>query len=112
MLSSAGITKRLDRLVGAGLVERRPDPADRRGTLVRLTPRGKTAVDKALTQHVANEARLLETLSPAQRKQLDGVLRKPPDRAGEAGLGTGPVRTRLRAAPTGARHRPSSHTAS
>src|SRR3954470_5790887 len=31
MLSSAGITKRLDRLVEAGLVERRPDPADRRG---------------------------------------------------------------------------------
>ena len=76
MLSSAGITKRLDRLVEAGLVERRPDPADRRGTLVRLTPRGKTAVDKALTQHVANEARLLETLSPAQTKQLDSVLRK------------------------------------
>lgn len=76
MLSSAGITKRLDRLVEAGLVERRPDPADRRGTLVHLTPRGQTAVDEALTQHVANEARLLETLTPAQRKQLDGALRR------------------------------------
>ena len=33
MLSSGGMTKRLDRLAEAGLVERRPDPADRRGTL-------------------------------------------------------------------------------
>jgi hypothetical protein len=37
MLSSGGVTKRLDRLVEAGVVERRPDPRDRRGTLVRLT---------------------------------------------------------------------------
>ncbi len=75
MLSSAGITKRLDRLVDAGLVERRPDPEDRRGTRVRLTARGKEAIDAALTQHVANEARLLEVLSPAQREQLDRLLR-------------------------------------
>src|SRR5437867_3168825 len=42
MLSSGGMTKRLDRLVEAGLVERRPDPSDRRGTRVRVTRRGKT----------------------------------------------------------------------
>ena len=35
MLSSGGMTKRLDRLAAAGLVERRPDPNDRRGILVR-----------------------------------------------------------------------------
>ena len=75
MVSSAGITKRLDRLVDAGLVERRPDPADRRGTLVRLTSRGKAAIDAALPQHVANEARLLDVLSPAEQRQLDGLLR-------------------------------------
>ena len=54
MLSSGGMTKRLDRLVQAGLVERRPDPADRRGTLVRLSRRGKTTIDKAVEAHVAN----------------------------------------------------------
>jgi DNA-binding MarR family transcriptional regulator len=76
MLSSGGMTKRLDRLEEAGLVERRPDPTDRRGTLVRLTRRGKTAIDKAVETHVANEERLLRSLSAADRRALDKVLRR------------------------------------
>lgn len=75
MLSSGGMTKRLDRLADAGLVERRPDPSDRRGTLVGLTSKGKTAVDEAVVTHLANEERLLQSLSPSQRRALDDVLR-------------------------------------
>lgn len=37
------MTNRIDRLAKKGLVERLPDPNDRRGVLVRLTPRGATA---------------------------------------------------------------------
>lgn len=76
MLSSGGITKRLDRLVEAGFVERRPDPDDRRGTLVRLTPEGRAVVDRALEAHVANEERLLRTLGASDRLALDGLLRR------------------------------------
>jgi DNA-binding MarR family transcriptional regulator len=76
LLSSGGMTKRLDRLVDAGLVERRPDPADRRGTLVGLTRRGKATVDHALEDHVSNEERLLRSLAPADRRALDDLLRK------------------------------------
>jgi DNA-binding MarR family transcriptional regulator len=76
MLSSGGMTKRLDRLVDAGFVERRPDPGDRRGTLVRLTTRGRKAIDAALVTHAANEERLLAALEPAERVTLDGLLRK------------------------------------
>jgi DNA-binding MarR family transcriptional regulator len=75
MLSSGGTTKRLDRLVEAGLVERRPDPADRRGILVKLTTRGKAVIDKAVEAHVANEERLLGSLGPADRRALDDLLR-------------------------------------
>lgn len=76
MLSSGGMTKRLDRLVEAGLVARRPDPHDRRGTLVRLTARGRKAIDAALEAHAANEERLLNVLEPAERETLDGLLRR------------------------------------
>ena len=76
MLSSGGMTKRLDRLEGAGLVERRPDPSDRRGTLVGLTKQGRELVDAALVTHVGNEERLLQPLSASERRALDELLRK------------------------------------
>jgi DNA-binding MarR family transcriptional regulator len=76
MLSSAGMTKRLDRLAEAGLVRRGPDPDDRRGVLVRLTRRGKATIDRALETHVANEERLLRGLTAAERRLLDELLRK------------------------------------
>ena len=75
MISSGGMTKRLDRLVDVGLVKRRPDPDDRRGTLVRLTPRGVATIDDALGTHVASEDRVLRSLRPAERRTLDGLLR-------------------------------------
>jgi DNA-binding MarR family transcriptional regulator len=76
MLSSGGITKRLDRLAEAGLIERRPDPADRRGTLVRLTRKGRSAIDRALEAHLANEERLLLALAPGDQRRLDRLLRR------------------------------------
>ena len=76
LLSSGGMTKRLDRLAEARLVRRRADPNDRRGTLVGLTRKGKAAVDAALASHVANEERLLGPLSAADRRTLDRLLRK------------------------------------
>ncbi len=76
MLSSGGMTKRLDRMEAAGLLERRPDPADRRGTLVGLTLDGKKTVDDALEAHVANMERLLRPLTQTERRTLDGLLRK------------------------------------
>jgi DNA-binding MarR family transcriptional regulator len=76
MLSPAGMTSRLDRLEAQGLIERRPDPSDRRSTLAVLTVAGRELVDAAVTEHVANEARLLSPLSADERRTLDGLLRK------------------------------------
>lgn len=76
MLSPAGMTNRLDRLEAAGHIERRADPDDRRSLLVALTPAGRILVDAAVTDHVANEARLLAPLTPRQRAALDDALRR------------------------------------
>lgn len=76
MLSSGAITNRIDRLEQAGLVERRDDPADRRGVLVALTPAGRERVDVAVTAHVANEGRLLSSLNAREQAELDALLRK------------------------------------
>ena len=76
LLSSGGMTKRLDRLAEQQLVTRRPDPSDRRGTLVRLTRHGKALIDKALETHIDNEQRLLAHLSDPERRRLDTLLRK------------------------------------
>jgi DNA-binding MarR family transcriptional regulator len=84
MLSSAAMTNRVDRLEAAGLVERRPDPGDRRGVLVALTPDGKRVVDAAVADHVENERRLLEALSEEEQRTLNALLRKL-----LLGLGTG-----------------------
>ena len=76
VLSSGAMTNRIDRVEEAGLVERLPDPDDRRGTLVALTEKGRQVVDEALLAHLANEERLLGALSARERQQLAGLLRK------------------------------------
>ncbi len=76
MLTSGAMTNRIDRLEEAGFVSRRPDPQDRRGTLVRLTAKGKVLIDAAVTKHVANEERLLAALSAREQAQLAELLRK------------------------------------
>lgn len=76
MLSPAGMTNRLDRLEAAGLVARRPDPEDRRSSLVVLTEAGLALADTAVTEHVANETALLAGLTRAERRSLDQLLRK------------------------------------
>jgi DNA-binding MarR family transcriptional regulator len=76
VLSSGAMTNRIDRLEAAGLVERFPDPDDRRGTLVALTERGGQVVDEALLAHRANGERLLSALTADERRQLADLLRK------------------------------------
>jgi DNA-binding MarR family transcriptional regulator len=76
MISSGGMTNRLDRLERAGLVERRPDPSDRRGKLIALTDAGKRVIDETIGRHVANEERLLSVLTAAEQEKLNSLLRK------------------------------------
>jgi len=75
LVTSGTMTNRIDRLAGRGLVERRQDPDDGRGVLVRLTETGRALVDAALTNLLDNERPLLAPLSRAQQDQLAGALR-------------------------------------
>jgi DNA-binding MarR family transcriptional regulator len=68
------VTKRVDRLIAAGLVSRERSSADGRGRVVRLTPAGLSVIDEAFTAHMANERRLLEVLSATEVRQLEKLL--------------------------------------
>lgn len=74
MLSSGATTHRIDLLEKRGLIERLPDPEDRRGTLVRLTPEGKKLIDGAVRAHVELEDELLTGLTEKQRQELAELL--------------------------------------
>ena len=75
-ITPPAVTKRVDLLVVRGLVERVPQPEDRRSVLVRLTPDGRALVDRVLTLHVANEERLLLGLTLLEGAQLRVLVGK------------------------------------
>jgi DNA-binding MarR family transcriptional regulator len=75
MMTSGGMTAALDRLERKGLVARAPNPADRRGSLVRLTDEGVRVMDAAMTLHVEVEHRLVSALDRSSAGQLEQALR-------------------------------------
>jgi len=52
LVSRSGLTRRLDRLVDSGLVERRSCPTDRRGVFAVLTDAGRARLEAAAPTHV------------------------------------------------------------
>src|SRR6478672_1483248 len=67
------LARLLDR-AGRGMVDRLPDPGDRRGVLVRLTAEGKSTVDAAFEELLAHERDLLAALPAADRATLATLL--------------------------------------
>ena len=76
MLSSAGVTSRLDRLERRGFVRRLPDPDDRRGVIVDLTDSGLEIVDAAVVANTASDRQLMERFDPQELEMLEVLLRK------------------------------------
>jgi len=76
VLTTGGVTRLVDRMAAAGLVERADDPGDRRGRLVRLTPLGEDIVVRASRVHLANiERYFLAPLPVEHRAQFLADLR-------------------------------------
>lgn len=74
MVTTGAMTKRIDRLERDGLVTRRRSTSDGRGRVVALTKAGKELIDQAFTEHMRNERRLLDHLSPDDAAELERLL--------------------------------------
>ncbi|MCZ6835032.1 MAG: MarR family transcriptional regulator [Planctomycetota bacterium] len=74
MVTSGTMTNRVDQLVRAGHVERIKNPQDGRSVLITLTDKGLKVIDVAVTDHVANLARLTSGLTESEAKRLDRLL--------------------------------------
>ena len=72
----ATITVMLGRMARAGLVAQRGDPTDRRISAVRLTPQGQALRRKVKKALMVIAAECFDDFTPAQRRQLQGLLER------------------------------------
>lgn len=75
MVTTGGMTSRLDRLENRGLVRRLPDSRDRRSLLVELTGRARDLVDRGLVDGLADQQRQLAGLDAGELGHLAAMLR-------------------------------------
>jgi DNA-binding MarR family transcriptional regulator len=75
MVHPTSVTNIVQRLVGQGLVERGPNPADGRGMLATITPAGRTVMDAA-TKDLVAVGFSLGALTTGEHEQLFALLRK------------------------------------
>lgn len=75
LVTSGAITHVIDQMEAAGNVERLPDPQDRRGLLIRLTPAGRERIEEAIQSHQALCVELLAPLGAAGQKRFTDALR-------------------------------------
>ena len=76
MLSSGGMTARLDQLMKAGLIARSADATDRRKVVVDLTAKGRKLIDAATATRFEEARDSLPRLKPTEMRELEGLLRK------------------------------------
>jgi DNA-binding MarR family transcriptional regulator len=76
LVTTGGITLRLDRLEAAGLITRERDAEDRRVVYAQLTAVGLELIDRVVRDHFSNELRMLNDLTDAERHQLAALLGK------------------------------------
>jgi MarR family transcriptional regulator, 2-MHQ and catechol-resistance regulon repressor len=73
-LTSGGITKLVDRMIAAGLLQRVPCPTDRRVSFAELTKEGSATLARAVQVHGRNLEHVFAGLSERQLRTLDSLL--------------------------------------
>jgi DNA-binding MarR family transcriptional regulator len=76
MISSGGLTHRLDRLEKAGLIGREKSATDGRSVQVVLSDAGIALAEAAFRDDMAGESRVLKHLDPEERAALGALLSK------------------------------------
>ncbi len=76
MLTSGGMTSRLDRLTALGFISRKADPDDRRGVVVELTAKGRRVIDAATATRFEEASASKPELTAGEQKILVGLLRR------------------------------------
>lgn len=76
MVTNGNITGIIEGLVQEGLVERSPDPADRRAFQVRLTAAGTTTFEEMAALHRGWITDLTDSLSDDEQQYLHALLTK------------------------------------
>lgn len=79
---SSNATRVVDRLVVAGLLDRRDDPADRRYLVLELTAKGHDLVERVMTRRRSSILEVLGRMSPTRRRTLAGALESFAEAAG------------------------------
>ena len=74
LVTAGNVTGIVDRLVKLGLAQRRPVPEDRRAVRVRLTPRGRQVMQRAIPRHQRELGVLLGALPAADLVRLRDLL--------------------------------------
>ena len=73
---SADVPRLVERMVRAGLVQRREDPSDRRGSLVRLTAEGEALEARLAPVHAELCREVAEILEEWESKAMLGLLQQ------------------------------------
>ncbi|MFJ8961900.1 MarR family winged helix-turn-helix transcriptional regulator [Lentzea sp. NPDC102401] len=76
LLSQPALSRMVDRLVDRGYVDRCPDPGDRRGVRLSLTPAGRETQKQIGSPHARSVARALNVLTPEELEQLAVITGK------------------------------------
>jgi DNA-binding MarR family transcriptional regulator len=76
LTSPSGMTGKLDRLEEQGLIQRTPDPEDRRAVRLKITESGRTLIDEAFTANLGVYESMLDEFSRTEVENLDALLGK------------------------------------